>query len=69
MRFPPHGDDEAIPAPATLPPGSRMPLRRNELFVEREDDLRALAGVLQTNGTAVIGQIAAATGLGGIGKT
>jgi tetratricopeptide (TPR) repeat protein len=70
-----------IPDPAPLPPGSRMPFSRNPLFVGREDDLRALAGALQTNRTtgslaATIGQIApatgqvvAATGLGGIGKT
>ncbi|HEY0602293.1 MAG TPA: hypothetical protein VGD58_05235, partial [Herpetosiphonaceae bacterium] len=58
-----------MPDPAPLPSGSRMPLSRNPLFVGREDDLRALAGVLKAGGTAAIGQIAAATGLGGIGKT
>ena len=59
----------AIPAPAPLPPGSRMPLRRNPLFVGREADLRALARALADGATVAIGQIAAATGLGGIGKT
>jgi tetratricopeptide (TPR) repeat protein len=54
---------------APLPSGSRMPLSPNPLFVGRQDDLRSLAGTLKTGGTAAIGQIAAATGLGGIGKT
>jgi hypothetical protein len=34
---------DTIPDPALLPPGSRMPLRRNPLFVGREADLRMLA--------------------------
>jgi hypothetical protein len=38
---------EAIPDPALLPPGSRMPLRRNPLFVGREVDLWALATALK----------------------
>ena len=58
-----------IPALAPLPPGSHMPLRRNPLFVGREADLRALACALADGATVAIGQIAAATGLGGIGKT
>ena len=58
-----------IPALAPLPPGSRMPLRRNPLFVGREADLCALACALADGATVAIGQIAAATGLGGIGKT
>ncbi|HEX5760891.1 MAG TPA: tetratricopeptide repeat protein [Thermoanaerobaculia bacterium] len=58
-----------VPPPATLPAGSRVPYARNPLFVGREPDLRRLAGVLKGGGTAAIGQIAAATGLGGIGKT
>ena len=60
---------ETIPAPAPLPPGSRMPLRRNPLFVGREADLRVLAVALKGGKTAAIGQTAAASGLGGIGKT
>jgi tetratricopeptide (TPR) repeat protein len=57
------------PAPA-LPPGSYMPLGRNPLFVDREGALQALARTLRGRGTAAIGQLmAAATGLGGIGKT
>ncbi|MBV9791964.1 MAG: helix-turn-helix transcriptional regulator [Chloroflexi bacterium] len=62
---------DALPDPAPLPAGSHMPLRRNPLFVGRADDLRQLARALNVGGNAVIGQltIAAATGLGGIGKT
>jgi tetratricopeptide (TPR) repeat protein len=60
---------DRVPAPAALPAGSRMPHARNPLFVGREDQLRSLAAVLKGGGTAAIGQIAAATGLGGIGKT
>lgn len=62
---------DTVPPPAMLPPGSHMPLRRNPLFVGREQDLRALAQALNADGTAAIGQveIVAATGLGGIGKT
>ncbi|HEY0734323.1 MAG TPA: helix-turn-helix transcriptional regulator, partial [Herpetosiphonaceae bacterium] len=62
---------DTVPPPAPLPPGSRMPLRRNPLFVGRDADLRQLARALTAGGTAAIGQveIAAATGLGGIGKT
>ena len=58
-----------VPSPAPLPPGSRLPHARNPLFVGRERDLSRLATVLKGGGTAAIGQIAAATGLGGIGKT
>jgi hypothetical protein len=59
-----------VPPPGDLPAGSRMPYARNPLFVGRKDELRSLAAVLKGGGgTAAIGQIAAATGLGGIGKT
>jgi hypothetical protein len=61
---------DSLPAPAPLPPGSRMPLARNPLFVGREADLLRLARALRGGGTAAIGpQAAVATGLGGIGKT
>jgi hypothetical protein len=60
---------ETIPEVAPLPRRSRMPLSPNPLFVGREDDLMALAKTLKVGGTAAVGQIAAATGLGGIGKT
>ncbi len=58
-----------LPDLALLPAGSRMPFARNPLFVGRESDLRALAAAFVQGSTAAIGQIAAATGLGGIGKT
>jgi hypothetical protein len=58
-----------LPDPAPLPPGSRMPLRRNPLFVGRENALIELARTIQAGGTAAISQLAAATGMGGIGKT
>ncbi len=60
---------DVVPAPAALPAGSHMPLARNALFVGREADLKALALALKAGETAAVGQIAAATGLGGIGKT
>jgi tetratricopeptide (TPR) repeat protein len=62
---------DALPEPALLPSISYMPLGRNQLFVGREDDLVALAKALKAGGTAAIGQVqtAAATGMGGIGKT
>ncbi len=62
---------EEIPLVAPLPPGSRMTLSPNPLFVGREADLRKLAKALKGGETVAIGQvqIAAATGLGGIGKT
>ena len=60
---------DEVPAPAGLPPGSWMPLRRNALFVGREGTLRALASALKAGGTAAVGQSAAVTGLGGIGKS
>jgi tetratricopeptide (TPR) repeat protein len=61
--------EDEIPEPGPLPPGSHMPFSRNPLFVGREDDLRTLARTLKAGETAAVGQIAAATGLGGIGKT
>ncbi len=46
-----------------------MPFRMNPLFVGRETDLKILAVALKGGETVAVGQIAAATGLGGIGKT
>jgi tetratricopeptide (TPR) repeat protein len=60
---------ETIPDPAPLPPGSRMPLRRNPLFVGREADLRALASALKGGEALAIDRTAAILGLGGMGKT
>lgn len=58
-----------IPAIAPLADGSRMPLLRNPRFVGRDAGLRTLAASLCNDEIAVIGQVAVATGLGGIGKT
>jgi tetratricopeptide (TPR) repeat protein len=60
---------EEIPPVSPLPAGSRMFFTRNPLFVGRAGDLRALAKILTAGATAAVGQVAAATGLGGIGKT
>src|SRR5829696_5057878 len=62
---------EEVSEPTTLPPGSAMPLSPNPLFVSREQELKALATKLKAGATADVGPvvIAAATGLGGIGKT
>ncbi len=61
---------DTVPDPASLPPGSRLPYARNPLFVGHQSDLQRLAAILKAGlATAAIGQIAAATGLGGIGKT
>lgn len=70
MSEPPYPLD-TVPPPAPLPSGSRMPLSRNPLFVGRDTDLQQLGQMLRAGPTAAIGhmEIAAATGLGGIGKT
>src|SRR5262245_26708332 len=54
---------DIVPQVATLPPGSRMPLSPNPLFVGREDELRNLAQTLQGGGAAATVPIAAATGM------
>jgi len=63
--------DDEVPTPGPLPVCSRMLLAPNPLFVGREEDLKSLARQLKAGGTSAVGQveIAAATGLGGIGKT
>src|SRR4051812_48835885 len=60
---------EAPPEPAGLPPGSRLPFRRNGLFVGRGPDLCGLAATLKAGGAAAVGQSPAVTGMGGVGKT
>jgi len=60
---------DSLPDHAPLPAGSRMAHGRNPLFVGRAGDMKQLAAALKGGGVAAIGQIAAATGLGGIGKT
>jgi tetratricopeptide (TPR) repeat protein len=59
-----------VPEPVlSLPPGSRLLLRRNPFFTGRLTELRALAQAIFGGGTAVITQSAAITGLGGVGKS
>ena len=60
---------DTVPSVTTLPAWSVMPMAANPLFVGREDDLMALAKAFVSGGTAAIGQVAAASGIGGIGKT
>ncbi len=62
---------DTVPFPASLPPGSYMPLRKNPLFTGRDPDLMQLASTIGQNNVATVSQLetAAATGLGGIGKT
>jgi tetratricopeptide (TPR) repeat protein len=61
---------DTLPDPAPLAPGSRMPFSRNPFFVGRAADLGRLAATLKGEGSAAaIGQVAVATGMGGIGKT
>ena len=58
-----------LPPPRPLPIGSRMPHRRNKGFVGREEDLKELYTRLQASAAVGIGQVVAAAGLGGIGKS
>lgn len=60
---------DGIPPVRALPPRSLMPLKPNPHFVGREDELRQLETHLRAGSPTAIGQVAAATGLGGIGKT
>ncbi len=55
---------DAIPDPAPLPPGSRLPISPNPLFTGRADEFRELAAsLLAGRGIAIT------TGMGGVGKT
>jgi tetratricopeptide (TPR) repeat protein/transcriptional regulator with XRE-family HTH domain len=60
---------DAPPEPGPLPAGSRMLVSRNPLFVGRSSDLQRLAGALKAGGAVALGQVLAATGMGGLGKT
>src|SRR5690348_10113919 len=51
-----------VRAPAALPLGSQLSVRHNALFVGRSQDLRQLAAIIKQ------GEVAAVTGLGGMGK-
>ena len=61
---------DKIPTPVALPVGSHFPnIRPNPRFVGHEEDLKQLAAWLKGNNAVTIGQVAAFTGMGGIGKT
>jgi tetratricopeptide (TPR) repeat protein len=61
---------DTLPERNPLPPGSRMPLAPNPLFVGRGDELLQVARALRGGDTTVaLGQVVASTGLGGLGKT
>jgi tetratricopeptide (TPR) repeat protein len=67
---------DTIPPVSPLPPGSRMPLTTNPLFVGREQEFMALAKALRganaasgSADSANVGRIAVVTGIGGMGKT
>jgi len=62
-------DPTILPEPGLLPPGSHLPLPRNEIFTGREKDLLQLAKDLLTShqGPSLVTQ--AITGMGGVGKT
>lgn len=66
----PTEDAASLPEVTSLPTPHRMPLARNPLFVGRDSQLKAIAQTLKNpHGAAAIGQVAAATGIGGVGKT
>jgi tetratricopeptide (TPR) repeat protein/transcriptional regulator with XRE-family HTH domain len=59
-----------LPPHASLPPGSRMPLAPNPLFVGRREELLRIAAAFESDdSTVALGQVVASTGLGGLGKT
>ena len=60
---------DRVPDPCEPTEGSCLAFRSSRVFVGRQQDLMDLARLLKGGQTAAIGQIAAATGLGGIGKT
>jgi tetratricopeptide (TPR) repeat protein len=80
---PPPAPGDPIPAPGPLPPGARVSLPPNPLFTGREDDLRALATMLQVTSderrvtsdarselnTRHSSLVIISTGIGGVGKT
>jgi tetratricopeptide (TPR) repeat protein len=58
-----------VPDVSPLPSGSLLGYAPNPYFVGRQDDLKHLARALKIGGVVAVGQVVAATGLGGIGKT
>jgi len=60
---------DKVPKPAPLAAGSRIEFPINPAFIGRDAALLKLAMALKGSDITAIGQITAATGLGGIGKT
>lgn len=60
---------DAVPTPGTIPGPHRLNHRPNKNFVGRQEDFLTLAKLLKGQATTAIGEIAVATGLGGMGKT
>ena len=60
---------DCVPGLCAPPVHSRVLLGANPLFVGREEELCAIAAALKGGETVAVGQTAAATGMGGIGKT
>ena len=58
-----------VPEPSGLPAGSRMTLPHNDFFVGRAPDLLRMAEALKRGRWVGVGELIAATGLGGLGKT
>jgi tetratricopeptide (TPR) repeat protein len=60
---------DRLPERGPMPVGSRCAYAPTPYFVGRQDDLKHLARSLKAGGVVAVGQIVAATGLGGIGKS
>lgn len=62
---------EHVPRRTALPDNSVMPLRPNQHFVGRNEQLRRVAAALKGGETTAIGEavVTASSGLGGVGKT
>ncbi|KAA3664243.1 MAG: hypothetical protein DWQ04_06735 [Chloroflexi bacterium] len=58
-----------LPPPGSIPTGSYLPLPPNPLFIGREEAVQFLADALDMTQEKRGGQIAAVTGMGGLGKT
>jgi hypothetical protein len=58
-----------LPGAGRLPAGSIVPFLPNPNFVGRVEELKSLYEKLEAGASVSLGQTAAATGLGGIGKT
>lgn len=60
---------DEVPPVSELPESSHLPWPAHQDFVGRQANLKQLAGLLKAKTNTAISQIAAAAGMGGIGKT